>query len=101
MADLTVRRCYVIVASISTNQRLVQAVPVIGSRYPRLHFGSNSPAEVTVGHDCDSIALSYMREKVACKSPVAPAVAEVPAFAVFCYLEADGIRPKENQDGSK
>src|ERR1700747_3474322 len=39
MADLTVRRCYVIVASISTNQLLVQAVPVIGGRYPRLESG--------------------------------------------------------------
>jgi hypothetical protein len=101
MADLTVRRCYVIVASFSTNQWLVQAVPVIGGRYPRLHFGSNSPAEVAVGHDCDSIALSYMREQVACKSPIPPAVTEVPAFAVLGYLEADGKRSKENQDGSK
>jgi len=74
---------------------------VIGGRYSRLHYGNDSPAEVAVGHDCDSTALSYMREQVARKSPVAPAVAEVPAFAVFCYLEADGIRPKENQDGSK
>src|ERR1700746_1714777 len=41
MADLTVRRCYVIVASISTNQLLVQAVPVIGGRYPRLESGGS------------------------------------------------------------
>src|ERR1700758_2025816 len=41
MADLTVRRCDVIVAPISTNQWLVEPVLVIGGRYPRLESGAS------------------------------------------------------------
>jgi hypothetical protein len=61
MADLTVRRCYVIVASISTNQWLVQAVPVIGHHHPRpgscgAQLSKKCPTSRDVGL-FDSVAL--------------------------------------------
>jgi hypothetical protein len=61
MADLTVRRCYVIVASISTNQWLVQAVPVINGCYPHLEsfcapLSKKFPTSRDVGL-FDSVAL--------------------------------------------
>jgi hypothetical protein len=61
MADLTVRRCYVIVASISTNQWLVEAVPVINGCYPRLEscgaqLSKKYPTSLDVGL-FDSVAL--------------------------------------------
>src|SRR5262249_7122592 len=70
----------------------VQGVPVVGSCDSIADFAAEAAAAVGIGHDRDAVALGSLSKKIAMESPVAAAVAEIPAFALLFDREPDRKR---------
>src|SRR5262245_60154887 len=63
-------------------ERFVQQVPVVRGRHAILKFIDDLHAPISVGHDDDAVALVYVRDQPAVKTPVVAVMTEIPAFAV-------------------
>src|SRR5690349_5082892 len=75
----------------STPDRLIEHVPGVGVGDAVAELLGQSSARVGVGHDNGAIAFYAMGDHVGLESPVAAAVAEVPAFADLFDREADRV----------